>query len=120
MDTLIDQNSRMVKARAIIPNLNEELKAGLFGYANIMLDNPQKSLRVPKDSVHELENKPFVFVKVKDDLFDLRRIEIGNKNDRYVDVIAGIKENESIVVVGKFTMVSEYLKSRLGAGCVDD
>jgi cobalt-zinc-cadmium efflux system membrane fusion protein len=120
IDTSVNENDRMVKARAVIENTNGNLKAGMFGKANIVMSAPKNALRIPYDAVHQLENQDYVFVKVEDDLFDLRRIDIGGKNGEYVDVIDGIHSDERIVVAGKFTMVSEYLKSRLGAGCVDD
>ena len=35
-------------------------------------------------------------------------------------ILAGLTETESVVTGGSFTMKTEFLKSRLGAGCVDD
>lgn len=119
IDTLIDEKSRMMKTIALIPNPYGQLKSGLFGYANIKLDRPKKSWEVPVNAVHELNSKPYVFVKVENDLFDMRRVQVSSRNNNYFYVTNGIQKNENIVVTGKFTMVSELLKSKLGAGCAD-
>lgn len=119
IDTLIDEDSRVMKAVALIPNRFGQLKSGLFGYANIKLGHPKKSFEVSANAIHELDSKPFVFVEVEKDLFDLRRIQVASKNSHYFYVTGGIKKHEKVVVTGKFTMVSEFLKSKLGAGCVD-
>ena len=56
-----------------------------------------------------------------DDLYGLRRVELGpSQNDDIVAVTAGLQADESVIVDGAFTAMSEFLKSRLGAGCVDD
>ena len=35
-------------------------------------------------------------------------------------VVDGLRADEPVVATGAFTVMSEFLKSRLGAGCVDD
>ena len=37
-----------------------------------------------------------------------------------IAILAGLTEAEEVVTGGSFTMKTEFLKSRLGAGCVDD
>ena len=116
----IDERSRMLKARAIVPNIDEKLKEGMFGEAKIEIGEKAKALHVSNNAIQHFENKPYLFVKVEEDLYDLRRISLGSKANSKIEVIKGIKPEEQIVVSGTFTVMSEFLKSRLGAGCVDD
>ena len=120
IDTSIDERSRMLKARAVVSNDQQKLKTGMFGQAQIAIGLISQTLRVPKDTVQMFEKKPYLFVKVEDDLYDLRRVTLGHKSDSTIAVVSGIQANEQVVVTGTFTMMSEFLKSRLGAGCVDD
>lgn len=120
VDTSVDERTRMVKARAIVPNPSGQLKSGMFGEAQITVGDTTHALRVPKGAVQRFERQPYVFVKLEDDLYALRRVLLGNKSDTAVDIVAGIQPSDQIVVAGTFTVMSEYLKSRLGAGCVDD
>ncbi|MDA3895387.1 MAG: efflux RND transporter periplasmic adaptor subunit [Desulfobacteraceae bacterium] len=118
--TSIDEHSRTLKARAIVSNKERKMKAGMFGNAQLAIGKIEKTLRVPKDAVQRFEKNPYLFVKMDDDLYALQRVVLGNNISSEIDVIAGIQEGDQIVVAGTFTVMSEFLKSRLGAGCVDD
>ena len=119
VDTSIDKRSRMLKTRAVVSNNDKSLKTGMFGNAQIAIGQTSETLRIPKDALQRFERNPYLFVKVDDDLYDLRRVLVGSKSDSTIDVISGLQPNEEVVVAGTFTMMSEFLKSRLGAGCVD-
>lgn len=121
VNTTIDETSRMLRARAVVENPGRSLKAGLFGHVRVFIADIPDSVNVPKDAVQRFENKPYVFVKLEDDLFALRRVATvdGGSKDT-VAVVAGLRADEQVVAVGGFTVMSEFLKSRLGAGCVDD
>jgi cobalt-zinc-cadmium efflux system membrane fusion protein len=118
--TSIDERSRMLKARANIPNADGKIKAGMFGKAKIKTDQASKAYSIPRDAIQRLEGNPYLFVKEGEDLLALRRVVLGNVNDSRIDVLSGVNESDQIVVQGSFIAMSEFLKSRLGAGCTDD
>lgn len=110
----------MVEARAVVPNVAGLLRNNLFGEARIILSTEAQALTVPIDAVQRIENRPFVFVKLEEDLYGLRRVDVGIKEYNRIQITAGLSPTESVVVIGGSTMLSEFLKSRLGAGCVHD
>lgn len=120
VDSAVDERSRMVKARAEIPNPDGRLKAGMFGEAHVVVAEATQAVRVPRNAIQQYEKQPYVFVKLDDDLYALRRVAVGTKTNGTVDIIEGLSPDEPVVVAGSFTVLSEFLKSRLGAGCVDD
>lgn len=120
VDASIDERSRMVKARAVVPNAARKLKAGMFGEARILLDETALALSLPRSAIQRLEGRPYVFVKLEDDLYALRRVLLGADDGRSMDVLEGIRPDDAVVVEGAFTVMSEFLKSRLGAGCVEE
>ena len=61
-----------------------------------------------------------VFVKSFDDLFEARPVTLGAKHDGRVEIVAGLRAHEPVVVAGGFALKSQLLASRLGAGCVDE
>jgi len=67
-----------------------------------------------------MEGRTFVFVKVADDLFEARAVRLGARYDGKVEIIAGLKPQELVVVNHGFPLKSAFLISRLGAGCADD
>ena len=51
----------------------------------------------------------------------MRRVAtVEHPSEDLVAVVQGFRANEPVVATGAFTVMSEFLKSRLGAGCVDD
>ena len=75
---------------------------------------------VPVNALHKFEETPFVFVKLEDDLYEARRVLVGSKDRGKVEIIEGLSYQEELVVNHSFTLKAEFLKSRLGAGCVDE
>lgn len=119
--TAIDPRTRMLRARAVVGNGARTLRVGTFGKARVFVGDATASVSVPRESVQNYESHPYVFVKLEDDLYSLRRIEtIDDASSDRVAVVAGLLPNEQVVSTGSFTVMSEFLKSRLGAGCTDD
>ncbi len=121
VDTSIDEKSRMLRARAVVSNAERRLNAGMFGDTLVFVSGAEDAVDVPREAIQRFEKKPYVFVKLEDDLYSLRRVAmVEHPSKDTVAVIEGLRANESVVATGAFTVMSEFLKSRLGAGCVDD
>ena len=120
MDTSIDADTRMIRARALISQNAEKLASGMFGKIYIAIGNERMSATVPREAVQRHNGADFVFVQDAPDLFALRRVALGSARDGNMQVIAGLGARDSVVTDGSFIVMSEFLKSRLGAGCVDD
>jgi len=115
----IDPETRMVTARAEVANPGRQLRHGMFGRARIGASETSETLWVPGDAVQYIDEQPFVFARLADDLFELRKIALGGSSGRMVAIASGLDPEEEIVVAHSFALKSELLKSRLGAGCVD-
>ena len=118
--TSVDEESRMVKGRAVVPNSDRVMRHGMFGQAHLHMENDSDALYVPAGAVQHIDGLPFVFASLADDLFELRRIALGGRGNAGVAIFAGLDPDDEIVVAHSFTLKSEFLKSRLGAGCVDE
>ena len=116
----IDEFSRMMKARAIVPNPGASLKQGMFGEVRILPKQDQQILYVAAEALQRFDGKSYVFIKKSVDLFEIRNITLGGKDPEYIEILKGISPDEEVVVTHSFTLKSEFLKSRLGAGCVDE
>ena len=117
----INESTRMVRARATVPNPDETLRHGMFAQVSASLEAPRETMQVPTDAVQNIDGDPFVFVRTEPDLFALRRVAVGSASTTgNTAILAGLDAEDAIVTGGGFTMRTEFLKSRLGAGCVDD
>jgi multidrug efflux pump subunit AcrA (membrane-fusion protein) len=61
-----------------------------------------------------------VFVRLTDDIFQTRKVKLGARSGGFAEILVGVLPGEVVASAGSFVLKSELLKSRLGAGCVDD
>jgi cobalt-zinc-cadmium efflux system membrane fusion protein len=120
VDTAVDPRSRMVRARAEMADGTGQIKTGLFGDARILTGDVRPAAMVPREAVQRHEGGAFVFVQNAPDLFSLRRVTLGETSGDTTVVMAGLAPDDPVVTDGSFIVMSEFLKSRLGAGCVDE
>jgi cobalt-zinc-cadmium efflux system membrane fusion protein len=116
----IDEDSRMLKARAIVQTPDFLLKHGMFGQVSLLPEQQNNVLHVPVESIQRFNKKSFLFIKLLDDLYEIRRVVTGIRHDDQIEIIEGISSDEKVVAAGSFTLKSEFLKSRLGEGCVHE
>ncbi|GAX62823.1 secretion protein HlyD [Candidatus Scalindua japonica] len=116
----IEEESRMLKARAMVKNPDSLLKHGMFGQVSLLSEQFSKVLYLPVESIQRFNKKSFLFVELSDDLYEIRRVVPGSRKDEKIEIIEGISIHEKVVVTGSFTLKSEFLKSRLGEGCVHE
>jgi len=116
----VGRDTRMIKARAVIPNEEGILKTGLFGRIHLVEEDQPEQRIVPQEAVQRVDGKPFVFVRQDDDLFDLRHVRLGGQSGGRVEILEGVSPADEVVTAGSFTLKSEFLKSRFGAGCAHD
>lgn len=119
IDSKVDEQSRTVKARAIVPNPSGLLKHGMFGEVQLANAATPGVFELPAEAVQQVEGRAVVFVRLEDDLYELRGITLGRRRGPYVEVREGVKIEDEIVLARSYTLKSELLKSRLGAGCAD-
>jgi multidrug efflux pump subunit AcrA (membrane-fusion protein) len=91
----------------------------MFVEARVLLGDAGSATLVQSDAVHYFGGKPFVFVQLSDDLYELRRIQVGPRDNGQVPVLQGLADGDLVVQAESYLVKSEFQKSRLGAGCVD-
>lgn len=119
IDTAVDERTRMVRVRGVATQGIDRVKAGMFGRAKIVVQDRRSGLVIPRDAVQVHAQQSFAFVKYRPDLYALRRIRVGAKSEDAVEVLAGLQPDDAVVTASGFLVMSEFLKFRLGAGCVD-
>jgi len=116
----VDDRTRMARARAEFANPDRLLKDKMFATARILTRQSEAALLVPASAIQHVEGKPFVFVKLNEDLFDARAVRLGARSDGQQEVLLGVEPQDQIAVTHAFAIKSAMLMSRLGAGCADD
>ena len=116
----VDERTRMGRVRVELPNPDRLLKANLFAKARILLPGKENAVLVPDSAIQRIEGNKMVFVQTGPDLFDARAVQLGARFDGKVELVAGLKAGESVVVAHGYPLKSQLLISHLGAGCADD
>jgi membrane fusion protein (multidrug efflux system) len=113
IDSQIDEATRSVIVRAIIPNPEAKLKPGLLMSVELM-KSPRDAVSIPENAIVPEGRKHFVFVvdETKSPLsVEKREITIGTRRPGDVEVVDGLKEGEKVVVQGTMMVNSGSIVS---------
>lgn len=115
--SVMDKETRTVRARVEVPNFDGRLRPGMF--ANVVITVPAqgsaKTLYVPADAVVLMDGKPNVFVR-GDHGFEAREVTTGARSGGRVEIKDGVQRSEEVVVAGTYELKARIQKAKLGAG----
>lgn len=106
----MNAETRTVKARVAIGNEYNMLKPEMFATVKIAGLEKSDVLTIPESAVQRENNKVIVFVAKTKNSFEKRIVALGAKADGFYEVLSGVKEGESVVTKGVFTLKSILLK----------
>ena len=115
----VDPHTRTVMARLGLPNPDGALRAQMFGQARIAVEADRPAVMIPRAAVQRAKDVQLAFVRLAEDQFETRRIEIGISEGELVEVKKGLKPGEDVVTTGSFLLKTETLKESIGAGCCE-
>ncbi|MBP9698406.1 MAG: efflux RND transporter periplasmic adaptor subunit [Elusimicrobia bacterium] len=119
VDTVLDPETRTLRARGEIQNPEGLLKPEMFVDTVIHVDLGRK-LALPEEALIDTGTRQFVFVQKSPGKFEPRPVKVGRKTEEYYEILSGLKEGEEVVTSGNFLIDSESrLKAALsqtGAG----
>lgn len=115
----MDETTRTVKARALVPNPDGLLRPGMFCNARVMWDLDEETLTIPRHAALEDGGAWFVFTRLKDDYFIRTPIRKGREFSESVEVLEGLAAGQAVVAEGAFLLKSDVLREKMGAGCAD-
>lgn len=111
---LVEEQTRTGLARVLLDNKHGQWKPGIFITATITLNETPVDLVLPLTAVIEVDGASIVFVQ-KDEEWEPRKITLGRRDSKQVEVLSGLKLGERYVSKGGFT-----LKAQLQKGAFDD
>ena len=95
----IDVRNGTFRATAYIDNVKGELAPGMFARFSIAYEKHENALVVPEAAVVSEDGSAYVYV-VTDGEAERRNVTTGIKSDGQVEILQGLKQDESIVVTG--------------------
>ncbi|HRL22610.1 efflux RND transporter periplasmic adaptor subunit [Alcaligenes sp. SDU_A2] len=95
---VVDAAGRSILLRAQVPNDDGALRPGLFARVRLELSR-QQALMVPETALAPAGQSQFVYV-VKDGRALRRQVEVGLRQDAWVQVSGDLKAGENVLVAG--------------------
>ena len=110
----LDPHTRTAKVRCEVANGNLRLKLDMFATVQLPTTFSRRALAVPEGAIQQLDGKTVVFVRRGETQFETREIRPGKTVNGRVEVLAGLREGEDVVVIGSFHLKSIAAGKNLG------
>ncbi|RYD16863.1 MAG: efflux RND transporter periplasmic adaptor subunit [Lysobacteraceae bacterium] len=102
--------SQSTVARATIANADGQWRPGSAVKARITVDRQQAALAVPLSALQSFRGHDAVFIRVGD-IYEVRSVELGKRDGRQVEVIAGLRAGDDVVVAQSYLVKADVEKS---------
>ena len=89
-----------------VANPEKEIKPGMHVEVEIAAEIHKNKLLIPQDAVLVRSGRKLAFV-VEEGLAKWRYIDVGLENEDYAEVLDGVKEGESVIIEGHFTLAHD-------------
>jgi len=110
LGALIDERTRTVTGRVVIPNKQRRWRPGMYVTVDLIQASSQVPLVVPVDAIQTLRGWSVVFIKVGN-RYEARPLTLGESNGTLVEVLSGIEPGTEYVNKNSFSVKAEIGKS---------
>lgn len=101
--SLMDAESKVVKARVTLKNPDFELKPEMFANVRVNYNEPIKKLTIPAEALIFDKSRHFVMVYHADDNIETREVSVYKETGKVVYIESGLKEGDKVMT--KFQML---------------
>lgn len=101
--SLMDAESKVVKARVTLKNPDFELKPEMFANVKVKYNEPVQKLSIPAEALIFDKSRYFVMVYKADDNIETREVKVYKDTGKMIYVESGLKEGEKVMT--KFQML---------------
>lgn len=103
-DNSVDPKTGMIKMRGLFENPKRNLWPGQFIRSRIHLYSIPNAVIIPFTGVQMTQDGPVTYVLKSDFTVELRKIELGQREDENVIVLKGLQAGEKIVTEGQLNL----------------
>ncbi len=100
----IDKITRTLPLLIAFDNPGGKLKVGMFAESHIITSARSEAVAVPVSAVIDDNGKHIVYVQKDGEHFEARQVRTGIRDDRYIEIVAGLKPGEYIVARGGYLL----------------
>lgn len=104
-----NSDTQSALARAVIGNVGNRLRPGLFVTGRVLLTAKPVNIAVKTSALQTVENRTVVFVR-SGEKFEARDVEIGERDLEHVEIVFGLLEGDSYAAKNSFVVKAELAK----------
>ena len=106
----ISSETRTFKGKILIQNDGLKLRPGMFVKADIVVNKADSTI-IPKDVIQSNRRAKYVYIIEKNTAL-FRELKTGLEDEKNIQVLEGLKENDNLVVKG-FETLKENVKVKV-------
>ncbi len=107
---LVGEQTRTAQGRVVVPNTSGQWRPGLFVTIEIVQEEVSVPVAVPVDALQTYRDWSVVFVQYGD-LYEVRPLELGRNDGKWVEVLHGLSPGEGYVARNSFILKAELGKA---------
>jgi len=102
----IDTDTKTCRVTVEINNIGSKIKPGMFANVNLHSQKLTNRILVPKAALLVRDKRDLVFVQ-EGNLAKWHYVEIGEQNDKYIEIKEGVEPGDKVIVEGHFTLAHD-------------
>jgi cobalt-zinc-cadmium efflux system membrane fusion protein len=110
VSSVVDPDSRTIKVRTEVTNIDDRLKPDMFANVEIVTDLDRKAISVPQSAVLDDGGKSVVFV-AEGNGYTKRNVTAGIKGNDRVEILDGLAAGDKVVVKGNYLLLQQLSKA---------
>ena len=99
----ISIETRTFRGKVLIDNKDLKIRPGMSVKADIVVDQAENAIVIPKDVIISNRNRKYVYV-VERNTAVMRTIKTGLEDETNIQIVEGLSENENLVIRGHETL----------------
>jgi cobalt-zinc-cadmium efflux system membrane fusion protein len=103
-------STQTMLARVVLPNPDRSWRPGFFVTGEVVVERAEVPLAVRARAIQALGDRSVVFVQ-EGDAYEAAPVEIGRRDDEWVEVVSGLEPGRRYVARGSFVLKAELGKS---------
>jgi cobalt-zinc-cadmium efflux system membrane fusion protein len=107
---LVGEQTRTARGIVVVQNPEGRWRPGLFVTVEIVQEEASVPVSVPVDAIQTYRDWSVVFVQY-DNLFEVRPLELGRNDGRWVEVLHGLSPGERYIAHNSFVLKAELGKA---------
>lgn len=104
------ENSQTMLARAVVPNSTGEWRPGIFVQGKVITDQAEVPVAVKTNAIQTFRDWDVVFISVGD-LFEAVPVELGRRNEEWVEIKTGLKPGDKYAAENSFIVKADIGKA---------